>query len=147
MQVGLIAITKRHREVDPSLVSIRDFFQPSPLFRYSVAFCEQYYDEVFVLAKGSRKILHLDNDVSDIDFRMDDMDGREKKKWLREVSNYFRQYAHLGAEVNIFAPSWYRRLADWLEPDYECQFPMREMSIGKQLHFLKQSVGEITYKK
>lgn len=151
MKTALIAATKRQLPYD-SCTSVRDHFSPSLLFRYSLAYCEKHYDQVFVLCVGTGQLLHPDTLVEGIDTQVQghELTYRYKKDWLRSIANDLKEHCPQESEIHFHTPKWYFQLIKWLhlpnpitfEPSiYTIVEPLKSMPIGKRLHFYKQDLG------
>ncbi len=140
-KIAFVAASRRH--LNNSDAAARDYFAVSPLFRYSLAFCEQTYDETYILSRGSLHLIHPDNNVSDVDTAIESVNKWDKKNWVRSISNEMREFFPVGTELYFHTSNWYNLLFPWLEPDYLITKPTRAMSIGKQLQFYKNHVGAL----
>jgi len=140
-RIGFIATTRLH--LNNNDAAARDFFAVSPLFRYSLAYCERKYDEVYILSRGSFHLIHPDNSVSDLDVQEEYLSKLEKKNWVRRISNEMREFFPVGTELYFHTSNWHNLLFKWLKPDYLIFKPMKGKAIGKQLQFYKSQVGQL----
>ncbi|MEO8581773.1 MAG: DUF6884 domain-containing protein [Patescibacteria group bacterium] len=153
MKTGFICATKRQLNYG-SNVAVREHFSSSSYFRYSLAYCEKNYDQIFVLCIGANYLLHPDSAVDDVDTKIQihDLDRPRKKKWLREISQEIKQVCPQESELYFHTNRWYGLLFEWLhKPDlltsepthFVIYEPLKSMAIGKQLHFYKQQIGQL----
>lgn len=153
MKTALIAATKRQLSHDPS-TKVRDHFSPSLLFRYSLAYCEENFDQVFVVCAGTEQLLHPDSLIGDIDTNKQtrELEFRSKKSWLRSIANQLKEHCPQESEIHFHTPKWHFQLIKWLhkpnpitfEPSiYTIVEPLKSMPIGKRLKFYKQQVGQL----
>lgn len=157
MKTGILSVGRRHLEIEPTDVAVRDYFGVSQLFRYALAFCEQQYDQVLILAPGHDWVLHPDIAVPEnfnANLRGQDLDTGEQHKWLSSIANQIREYCPPESELFFHTGKWFDQLFTYLsQPDplsgnptcYTFHTPMREqhLRIGKQLAFYKSIVGQL----
>lgn len=153
MKTALIAATKRQLPYDPNN-TVRDHFSTSLLFRYSLAYCEKNFDQVFVVCVGTEQLLHPDSLVDDMDTtkQANELAYGRKKNWLRSIANQLKEHCPQESEIHFHTPKWYFQLIKWLhkpnpitfEPSiYTVVEPLKSMPIGKRLKFYKQQVGQL----
>jgi hypothetical protein len=157
MKIGFIAASRRHLNYQED-VAARDFYSVSPLFRYSLAYCEANYDQTYILTFGSPKILTPDDGVLLVDTRVDQLSKAEKKEWSRMLSESLKQLAPEDSEIYVHLPKSYKMIYEWWKVFYSVDtklptsmkmanhkifLPMAGMSIGQQLHFYKSSMGQL----
>lgn len=157
MKIGFIAATRRHLNYQED-VAARDFYSVSPLFRYSLAYCEANYDQTYILSFGSPKILTPDDGVLLVDTRIGQLSKAEKKEWARTLSDSLKELAPQDSEIYVHLPKSYKMIYGWWQAFYSADaempkfmkmgnhkifLPMQGMSIGQQLHFYKSKVGQL----
>ncbi len=141
MKIGFISATKgKLKNTD---AAARDFYAVSSQFRYALSYCEQNYEETYILSIGSLHLIHPDSDLVGIDTDLQYLSKWDKKHWIRSISNEMREFFPLGTELYFHTSNWYNLLFQWLEPDYPIHKPLKGLSIGKQLQYYKQQVGQL----
>lgn len=153
MKTGFIAATKRQLNYGPD-VAVRDQFSVSSQFRYALAYCERHYDQTFVLCIGTNDLLHPDSAIGDVNtkIQIEELDRGAKKAWLRDIAQQIKEVCPQESELYFHTPRWYAQLFEWIhKPDlvtgvpthFTIYEPVKSQSIGRQLHFYKQQVGQL----
>lgn len=157
MTTGFVSVGRRHLEIDPTDVAVRDYFGVSQLFRYSLAFSEKAYDQTLILVPGHDWVLHPDIAVPDDlnpNLRGQDLNLQDQTQWFSSIADQIREYCPAESELFFHSGKWFDQLFTHLsQPDpisgsptcFTFHTPMRDQHfrIGKQLAFYKSVVGQL----
>ena len=134
MKIGLISDTSRHMN-GKTLAGM--IFDNSPLFRYSSAYCEKEYDQVYILSAKYGLISPKDT----IESYDEDVNTKRKKafeRWLFDTTEQIRKAFPIGTELYFHTGRRYRQLISQLEDEYTCFEPMKGLAIGQQMQKYKE---------
>jgi len=137
MKVGLIRDTSRHLN-GKTLAGI--VFLNSPLFRYSLKYCEKECDQVYILSAKYGLISPKDT----IETYDEDINAKRKKDflaWLDNTAKQIREKIPTGTELHFHTGRRYRQLIPLLEADYPCFEPMKGLALGQKLQKYKELLG------
>ncbi len=131
MRIGLISCVKTKLQNTNKPVRARDLYI-SPLFKKSLAYCLEHYDEVFILS-AYYGLIDLDAEIVTYEKTLNNMSKSERERWYDRVADEMRfffeddkLYYHCGIP--------YRSgLIDRLSNEYE--IPLKGVSFGNQLKF------------
>lgn len=123
----------------PSRAKCRDLYL-SDLFRKSLRYAHSLSpDKVFVLS-AKYGLVGLEQEIDPYDETLNDMSIALVRVWAAGVRDQIAQVADLANDRFTFlAGVRYRRLLTSFTPHYDV--PMRGLSIGRQLQFLKEHVS------
>ena len=113
----------------------------SPLFRYNLAYAQTLDpDRIFILS-AMHGLLPLDAVIEPYDLTLNNLPAKHLHLWADYVIRQLRQQADLTDDHFIFlAGEKYRR---YLIPHLSSyDIPMKGLTIGRQLQFLKSKVGK-----
>lgn len=113
----------------------------SPLFKMQLRFAESLKPSKIFILSAKHKLLDLDEVIEPYDVTLNDMDNLKRKQWSREVIEKLKLKTNLENDDFIFlAGAKYR---EYLTPKIRhFTVPMDGLSIGRQLHFLKERLYE-----
>lgn len=138
LKIGLITGARR---VKANAGTAREYYNPSPLFRYRVKYCVQSCDKVYILSP--EKTLAKLDDAPPIDnLGLENITGKEFKEWKRNVVETISNTIPLGSTLIFLAGNRFRQLIPLLSAKYTCEEPTKGMDIGKQLNYLIKLLGK-----
>jgi hypothetical protein len=132
MKVGIISTTARKHS---GTMRARELYSVSPLFRYSLKYCEESYDQTYILSPQNG-LIFPDETVEPNNLSLADKRKSEFKEWQEKVIRQIREQIPQGSELYFHAGNKYKTIIPLL-PDYHCFNQTKNMGIGKQLKFYK----------
>lgn len=112
----------------------------SPLFKLSLKYAKSLNpDNIFILS-AKHGLLHLEKRIAPYNLTLNDMKTDKIKKWAKIVIRQLEESVNLKRdEIILFAGEKYRRyLISHLS---NCKIPLKGLSIGRQLKYLKQETS------
>lgn len=137
MKVAIIACGSRKEE---TAMPAEKLYSRSTLFRFAVSYAKKNYGAIYCLS-AKHGLLRLTDTVEPYDQALSQIHGKEFKDWLRMVSEQITKEIPEGSELHFFAGYKARLLMKWLEEKYQCSAPLANLTIGKQLKFLKERLA------
>ena len=119
----------------------KDLYQSS-LFKYNLKYAKSLSpDRIFILS-AQYGLLDLDKKVDPYDKTLNKIKKKERMEWSKLVLNQLKKKTDLNEDKFMFlAGNRYREFL--IEEIKNYQIPMERLSIGRQLQWLKNKVGEI----
>ena len=113
----------------------------SPLFKYNLKYAKSLNpDKIFILS-AKYGLIDLNDKIEPYDKTLNKMSKKEKQEWAKNVINKLKNIIDLEEDKIIFlAGKNYREYLVPLLKNYE--IPMRGLSIGKQLKYLKEHIED-----
>jgi glycerophosphoryl diester phosphodiesterase len=111
----------------------------SSLFQYNLKYANSLNpDKIFILS-AKYGLIDLNKEIEPYDKTLNNMASEEKRTWANSVLNQLKKVSDLSKDEFIFlAGNNYRKyLLPYLT---HYKIPMKNLGIGKQLKFLKESV-------
>ncbi len=133
MKVGIISDTSRHLN-GKTLAGI--VFLNSPLFRYSLKFCEKEYGQVYILSAKYGLISPKDT-IESYDVDINAMRKKDFLAWLDKTAKQIKEKFPAGTELYFHTGRRYRQLIPLLEASYTCFEPMKGLALGQKLQKYK----------
>lgn len=132
MKVSFIACGKRKQA---GRAKARDLYTGA-LFKKCLSYSEKNFDRVFILS-AKYGLLDLDSPVEYYELSLNSLRARELEEWARRVMVRLSGEITAGDDLYFFTGERYRRhLMRWLPNNKSA--PMKGLSIGKQLRWLKE---------
>ena len=109
----------------------------SPLFKFNFSYAQSLNpDEIFILS-AEHGLLNPEKEIEPYDKTLNDMGSKEIKQWSNKVIAELKKVSDVKNDKFIFlAGERYRKFLISEIKNYE--IPLKGLSIGKQLQFLKQ---------
>lgn len=133
MKIGLVACSKRKRNYR---CPAQEMYSKSPLFRKAFAYCQKYYDCVYILS-GKYGLLDPKTVIEPYDVDLRRMTEKERKKWAKKVIAQLRKILKRSDRVYFHAGVKYREFL-LSELENRTFVPLAGLSIGKQLRFYNE---------
>ncbi|OGM26860.1 hypothetical protein A3D00_03155 [Candidatus Woesebacteria bacterium RIFCSPHIGHO2_02_FULL_38_9] len=138
LRIGLIAGARR---VNSSATTVREYYNPSPLFRYRLKYCEKNCDQVVTISPA--KFLARLNDLPSYENQgLENITRKEFKEWKSQMVKAIEETIPTGSTLVFLAGNRFRQLIPLLSERYICEEPTRGMDIGKQLKFFVKLLGK-----
>jgi hypothetical protein len=112
----------------------------SPLFRLSLAYARMLKPDAIFILSAKHGLVALDQEIDPYDVTLTNMSATERKRWASSVIQQLRAVPTVETDRFIFLAGerYIKDLKDHLS-NYED--PMKGLSIGKRLAFLKQKIS------
>lgn len=134
MKIGLIACSKRKQTYS---CSAREMYSKSPLFRKAFAYCQKYYDRVYILS-AKYGLLNPETVIDPYDLDLSQIAIKERKEWAKNVATRLKKILKRNDRIYFHVGIKYR---EFLLPEFEDRsfVPLAGLSIGKQLQFYENN--------
>ncbi|MEZ4600728.1 MAG: hypothetical protein R2940_13145 [Syntrophotaleaceae bacterium] len=114
----------------------------SPLFRLSLRYAQLLTPDGIFILSAKYGLVELDDDLDPYDQTLNTMKVQERKEWAAAVLAQLAKRADLKRDHFVFlAGDKYRKYLLAQLSFYE--IPMRGLTIGRQLQFLKQDLNQV----
>jgi len=139
LKIGLITGARR---VKANASTAREFYNPSPLFRYRIKYCAQNCDGVYILSP--EKFLITPEDLPPIENQgLENITWEEFKMWKCKAVETITKLIPAGSTLVFLTGNRFRQIIPLLSEKYECQEPTKGMDIGKQLKYFINLFGKV----
>lgn len=143
LKVGIIATTSRKADI---AMPVAELFSVSPLFRYSLAYCQKHYDLTYVLS-SNHGLLAPNTKIEPESDNPEQKQRDEFKEWLKGEVEDFKSKIPQGSTLYFHTGKRLRKLTPLLKGYFECVEPTKGVGIGKQLKNYIQDLGQIKLNK
>lgn len=127
--IAFIACSKTKRSVP---CKARDMYQGA-LFKKSLQYCLQNYDEVYILS-AKYGLLQLDDIIAPYEFTLNQVSRKEKIQWGIRIQSQLKKHNIMG-DFWIYAGKNYYEFLDG-------DVPLRGLPIGKQLQWFNRNISK-----
>ena len=136
-QIGLISCVSKKQTVKSKASSL----YTSAFFKYSLCYAEKLkLDNVFILS-AKYGLVALSEEIEPYDVTLNKMRVHERKDWADKVIDQLQKHTDLNQDhFVILAGERYRQYLLPYLASYE--IPLKGLSIGKQLQYLKRACNE-----
>jgi len=114
----------------------RNLYSPSTLFRFSLEYCLENYDKVYILS-AKYGLVELDDVLEPYNLTLNKMSKFEIDNWALGVSKQILQKVSCENELFFHCGERYRSVIKYLD-SYKINCPMKGLGIGRQLGFYKK---------
>lgn len=139
LTVGLITGARR---VNANAVTIREYYNPSPLFRYRLKYCENNCDTILTISP-EKFLAELEGFPSENNLGLENIVWKNFAKWKAEAAQEIAKRIPVGSTLIFLAGNRFRQLIPMLADKYICKEPTKGMGLGQQLKYFKNLYGRI----
>lgn len=139
LKIGLISGARR---VNADASTVREYYNPSPLFRYRVKYCANNLDGVYILSP-EKSLTKLDDAPPIDNLGLENITGKDFKEWKISTVEIITNTVPTGSTLVFLAGNRFRQLIPMLSSKYVCEEPTKGMDIGKQLRYFINLFGKV----
>ena len=112
----------------------------STLFRMNMKYAQQFSPQKVFVLSAKYGLVQLDEEIEPYDVTLNKMSACERRNWAAKVVSQLQEHCDLGnAHFVILAGQKYRQ---YLLPHLKSyEVPLADLTIGKQLQFLKEKTA------
>ena len=135
-KVVLISCASKKKKIRSKAINLYN----SSLFKLNLDYAKTFEPDLILILSAKFGVLELQREIETYNISLNNMKVEEKRKWTATVVNKLKNYCDLKVDhFIILAGMNYREYL--IEHLFSYEIPLKNLTIGKQLQFLKRALS------